>query len=1278
MNATLKRCRSLLSQNNGSEAITYLDRYLRKGNRAPYHYVAKLMRKFALVANNADAPPPPRRIVQVLVLDVAHHEILLQKRGGYKRLFSHTWCMSANGKNNGEDPLETAEASIQEEIGITAVPSRLAVVGQPWNNHNHLTSVNFFAFSGAEEGALTNTYKATHPCNGVVLEWSSETRCLMVYTVDRNCARAVCSLAREIEGSTGVPGIFRFSNSDTNTLVSYQLTMQEESSLRTRLQHQSVLEDASRLAFFDWISIRTQARLNPQAFNQPVTQSYFLSDEMWSEMGYHEPPPIVSIEDPVAAFPAIAGGKGANLHTLRKISEDQPSLSFTVPRTEVVTTITFRHCVSADVNLAAEIRRLDDMSCPDTAEAGGTITRAERSLAARIREGIKTITFDDVLHAALADTFSRLAGSVAVRSSADCEDSAEHQAAGLADSFMDIDSVESLIQAVKHTWASLFSDAFVLYRRRAGVRTAETAMAVVIQDYVSADAGGVIFSTDQITRRPAYLISAQKHSCRGVVEGTGLVDSWLVGIVCDRILERSVVHNSGLDDATVLQIAVTARGIHRSFRKRGLADHIDIEFVTRRNQTFIVQCRPAPMEDRTDGEATTITTVDEARVPSSIETVRLSTESTTAVSGAVTAPLLIDASRNPSACKPGHILVTHHTSNDYASVLGAMAGIITTDGSQASHAAQNAFLWGIPCVVGSVGAIERLRPFDGQMVTFDAVHQKVYSGMVPSITERQFLDIWHEDEDYETIERFQDFGSRHEIHRPWHISKALRPRVFIEDPEGHFRLRSAGYRYFQLDAMWKGWDRQAETLNTLFGHRSAWTLTPQKREIKIAGDNRHHLVQQVEVNDPYSVFEFLSSLKDFGLDDMQELFDRRLGAFSSFRRYVGSIDQIDSQNASVITSRLVELFSWMHFGFWLDTVIEAEAAAHMRYVKNNEGSLHQVFRQIAAADLPDGTILHLTEEREIEIRAVVDSITASPELHDLFTAGEHPLTAPEIRAILDTRFPALLETIASWSIRYKLTREDIDVFDDSDEYIDEIRDRLSQQHGRLPDRNVIDPHLAREVKRVLDRYPKMKHTLQLSAAQFPLREDAHHLVMEPFRTLGRMMLKSAQPFVGTVFASPEEVFDLALDEFAALFEERDPTFLGSTPNRWHELRAAEIRLKDRWSIPTDSRLGRALIPRYIDSSGFVQDSVFEATTPEELVLPDWAEVHRAEIHALLVNTIAELPDHIAEYRTAVDEAIGVLDQQIRAATQHTVITYYQQEKERLQSRISKLEANYGH
>lgn len=1366
------------------------------------YYAAKLMSKFLKVPGNYGGTEPERRdVVQILLLDHTRSQVLLQKRGPFKRQFPNCFCVSANTKlKGGQDINEAAAAAVKDEVGIDIHPERLEMIGLRGQYENHLTSFNFYAFSDEEKQLLLQSLKELGNFGNICVQYDDMTRCLVVFTVDRTADRATLEQAVDrVRTITGIQPIFSFTNTDSNSLLVYQMDEQEEASARALIEEKdgriasarsrlltgagdrSVLKDidSDQMLFVPWIKVRCDSQTDPEQFTQVLTGPYFPNDEVWAAMGCSIPE-VLDIDHPMARLSCVSGGKGGNTNILREILRDEEGVI--VPKTSELTTFVYEQLVLKDPEIRADIELLDREQNEETA----------REIAERIRERILGVELPVALRQRIEDEFDRLNCDIAVRSSATTEDMKKHQAAGQAESCLHLIDIDEVFRSIKTVLSSLFLDGFVSYRKDMDCPNILARMAVLLQRFYEGKAAGVIFSFDQATERPAYRISAQPGIGEGVVEGEGLSDRWLVGSLCDRILQKHIpvkttrvvarkeggverecinMSESSIDDATVLKLARVAKKIHRGYAERGLADDVDIEYVISNDDTIIiVQTRPKRSKKTTTAEGKTVIkvlTVDDSRVPHGTKIIQLDDHSQIAVQGAVASKLQIDHTRDAKRCLPGRVLVTHHTNNDYNAVFGSLDGVITTDGDQTSHAAQHAYEKGLPCVVGSMGALDLLLPFDGQDVTFDACKRSVYIGHMPIIEEERHLGVWLTDE--AEIAGFSDDGSRHENIRSWDISKRKRPKVFVEDPECHCRRRSNLYGYFQLDYFYRAWDRQAEILNRMFEGRRPWELKPQARQIK-AIDEKHQLVHIVEDNDPASIYYFLMGVDGFGVQDLQALFDARLDGFKRIAEFTRGLSSIDASNVELLADELLNVFSWMHFGFWLDSVVEEFAFEQLRYI-TNEGSFHNVLRDEAVADLPTdymvdpqnpdipaGKILNLSREKEKEIHALLELIRSNPGLSGFF---EH--TAPDsMVGVLGSDFPEIMRVIDSWSMKYKMTLEDLDVLSDTQEYLvdiqrrirsqssmnedmllsiyhayiksygqdsasleairtndhnlylllggfarslaaaerglplsaitaDEIEDGIPRALARLNDAHRSGAPLREAARKVLEQYPEIKQVLAISKMQFPLREDAHHLIVPHQRKIAALMLEAAKPFVPSVFERPEDVFNIGMEELVALLQEKDPGYVAMSLGRWRGLLDAELRLKSCWSLkksdlagifPDPGRLWDHLTYEnkgqgYIDGRGFIQDKFRSLRSSREMELPSEFEGYREQIFTALQKPLSDLPAEMDAFERATEEAVKILEAQINASTLPRVKDYYRAEQQRLKQRVQDLRSKLG-
>ena len=105
--------------------------------------------------------------------------------------------------------------------------------------------------------------------------------------------------------------------------------------------------------------------------------------------------------------------------------------------------------------------------------------------ALRIRTAFLSAEIPAELADAIVEAYTRLdAPVVAVRSSAPGEDSAGRSHAGLHESVVGVKNSRGVLDAIRVVWASLWSDAALLYRQELGMDPRRSRMAVIVQTFV--------------------------------------------------------------------------------------------------------------------------------------------------------------------------------------------------------------------------------------------------------------------------------------------------------------------------------------------------------------------------------------------------------------------------------------------------------------------------------------------------------------------------------------------------------------------------------------------------------------------------------------------------------------------------------------------------------------------------------------------------------------------------------------------------------------------------
>ena len=129
--------------------------------------------------------------------------------------------------------------------------------------------------------------------------------------------------------------------------------------------------------------------------------------------------------------------------------------------------------------------------------------------------------------------------AVVVRSSAPGEDSAHASFAGLHESYVNIQGTEAILEHLRLVWASLWSDAALLYRQELGLDIEKSAMAVLIQEIVNGERSGVAFGKNPNDGSQA-VIEAVYGLNAGLVDGTVEPDRWLLVRATGKILTHIV------------------------------------------------------------------------------------------------------------------------------------------------------------------------------------------------------------------------------------------------------------------------------------------------------------------------------------------------------------------------------------------------------------------------------------------------------------------------------------------------------------------------------------------------------------------------------------------------------------------------------------------------------------------------------------------------------------------------------------------------------------------
>lgn len=429
------------------------------------------------------------------------------------------------------------------------------------------------------------------------------------------------------------------------------------------------------------------------------------------------------------------GSKNANL------GEARNRVGAPVPDGFAVTTTTFVRFLT-DSGLMERIReRAHDLTeADDSALEGVAAEIRELVLGARVPADVA----EPLLHA-----YDHLTGGdptvlVAVRSSAVGEDT-ELTHGGQYLTVLGVRR-DGLVHAYQRVVASLYSPWALSYRLHAGVHDEDLAMGVVVVPMIRARTSGVMYSRAPDAARAGHtLISAVFGLGTSAVDGTFTPDHYVVAPGPERaIVERRIAHKPfrvvvaedggttqvPLEDGSVPCLTDDELRALAALAER-LEAHFgtpqDIEWATdEAGQLHVLQTRPLIVERRPVRKVAPRTHHDDD-VP-----VLLLDGGAVACPGVGTGPVFhvrehSDLKRFPE----GAVLVAKHPSPRFARALRQAAAIVTDTGSVLGHMASLCREFGVPALVDTRVATERL--VEGALVTVDASTARVFAGTVPGV-----------------------------------------------------------------------------------------------------------------------------------------------------------------------------------------------------------------------------------------------------------------------------------------------------------------------------------------------------------------------------------------------------------------------------------------------------------------------------------------------------------------------------------------------------------------
>ncbi|MDG4785745.1 PEP/pyruvate-binding domain-containing protein [Micromonospora sp. WMMD1102] len=324
--------------------------------------------------------------------------------------------------------------------------------------------------------------------------------------------------------------------------------------------------------------------------------------------------------------------------------------------------------------------------------------------------------------------------SVAVRSSASGEDTADGTAAGQHDTFLGVSGPEQVAGAVGGCWASLWSERAVGYRRWLATHGPDRSptMAVLVQRLVDADVAGVLFTGAEVR------IEASWGLGESVVGGRVTPDSWTVhgdtvlrrvlggkANRLDRVRSRVVARAVPLADQE--RFCLTDEQLGRLVALgRDTADLLggpqDIEWAIADGRIWLLQARPVTAPPP-DAPAAHPGQPRHGRSPAVGTSVLTGTPGSPGI--AVGPARVVGGPGDFARVRAGDVLVCRTTDPAWTPLFGVVAAVVTETGGVLSHAAIVAREQGLPAVLSVPGAMAALP--DGATVEVDGGTGRVTS-----------------------------------------------------------------------------------------------------------------------------------------------------------------------------------------------------------------------------------------------------------------------------------------------------------------------------------------------------------------------------------------------------------------------------------------------------------------------------------------------------------------------------------------------------------------------
>lgn len=449
----------------------------------------------------------------------------------------------------------------------------------------------------------------------------------------------------------------------------------------------------------------------------------------------------------------LVGGKNASLGEMIQNLSGQNIL---IPSGFAITATAYTHHLQAN-NLIDPINtllsQLDKSNLENLADIGH-----------KIRTLIRSASLPDDLAHEIQQAYTMLEKKygtlcdVAVRSSATAEDLPQASFAGQQETYLNVRGQQDLLIKTVDAFASLFTNRAISYRIDHNFDHMSVALSVGVQKMVRSDlaSSGVIFTLDTESGfKDVIYITASYGLGENIVQGSINPDEFYIHkktlkqgfkpLLKKRLGTKQfkLLYNTdsvqatsnedvpyldrirfSLSDEEALLLAHQAMIIEDYYSQlRGQWTPMDIEWAKDGidNKLYIVQARPETIHSQQQHQTFLEEyTLNKEKASQAHQIITGKSVGRKIVSGTAR---VIESAQKMSGVKPGEILITDMTDPDWEPIMKIAGGIITNRGGRTCHAAIISRELGIPAIVGTIHATEKIS--SGDLITLDCSNGEV-------------------------------------------------------------------------------------------------------------------------------------------------------------------------------------------------------------------------------------------------------------------------------------------------------------------------------------------------------------------------------------------------------------------------------------------------------------------------------------------------------------------------------------------------------------------------